>query len=144
MKQNKRLHPGKRFTNKIIEREVYMVMTQDNTKIWAGQSKTAQFMDWDKIHDGFAREIPTWRSPKTAVRVMNANKAGSKVARRWERRHRSDMEDWKVIKVRETIEFIEDAGEEYYSYAVIDDEDDGTGDVFYNFDDENTEGALKL
>lgn len=118
-------------------------MTQDNTKVWAGTGKTAEFMDWDKVHDGYAREVPTFGSIKTALRVMAANAAGSKVARRWERRHRSDMEDWKIIKVRESITFIEDAGKEYYGYATVDEDDDGTGDVFYDYDEDDS-GALKL
>lgn len=114
-------------------------MTRDRTKIWAGNRTTAQFMDWDQMHDGFTRPVPTWRTPKVVERVMNTNKAGSKVARKWERRHRSDMEDWMVVRVRETIEFIEDCGPEFYHDAVRDDEEDDGGDVYYDFDDEDKE-----
>jgi hypothetical protein len=42
------------------------------------------------------------------------------------------MEDWKVIKVRKTLEFIEDCGPEYYHQAVDDDEDED-GDVYYDW-----------
>ena len=112
-----------------------MVMTQDNTMIWAGTSSTAGFQDWDTMHDGHCRPVPTWKSPKVAERVMDSNRAGSRVARRWERRHRSDMEDWKVIKVREIIEFIEDCGPEYYHQAVDDDEDED-GDVYYDWNNQ--------